>query len=331
MIKVSIVIPVYNVENYIEKCLLSAINQTYKNIEILIIDDCSTDKSMDIVFHILKNNKQDSDIQIIHHEYNKGLSEARNTGIRKCSGEYLFFLDSDDQIFPNSIELMANKINDTNSKIDIVMGHVTGEHEAPNIKIQNNFLSGPEILKTYTKRKWYTQVWNKLYRRTLVINEQLYFQKNLVFEDVIWTFKLVCVAQSLVIIKENTYSYNYNPQSLSHGRTPTFVGECYMTNFILMNDFFITHKDLKNKRLIKNYIEMYRNFILDYYFYKMDQFAYPKDFYKRLRNYKTTFSTKVSNLNPQKSYLRNFIFNINFLLPITLGYKYLFCIFKLRK
>ncbi len=331
MVKVSIIIPVYNVQEYIEKCLLSALEQTYKNIEILIIDDCGNDKSMDIVYRILKDHEQNSRIQIIHHENNKGLSEARNSGIKKSTGDYLFFLDSDDYIFPNSIELMAKEVNDTRSSIDFIVGHVTGDHEAPDIKIENKYLIGPEILKTYTQRKWYTQVWNKLYRRDLIINEQLFFQKDLVFEDVIWTFKLICVAQSMAVVNENTYSYNFNSQSLSHGKTPTFVGECYMINFTLMNEFLLSHNQLKNRKLIKKYIDMYRNFILDYYFYKMDLFSDPISFYKRLRRFKSNLSYKVSDLNPQKSYLRNFVFNINFLLPIDWGYQYLLFIFKIRK
>lgn len=87
--KVSIIIPVYNVAPYVEECIQSVLRQDYKNLEIIIIDDCGTDNSMELVEKLVKNSSRD--IVILKHDYNKGLSAARNTGIRRATGDYIFF------------------------------------------------------------------------------------------------------------------------------------------------------------------------------------------------------------------------------------------------
>ena len=106
---VSIGIPVYNVEPYIEKCLLSVLNQTYENIEILVIDDLGTDNSIDIVSEMQRNRTRGSSIKIITQSKNGGSGEARNAVINQAQGKYLYFLDSDDYIEPNTIELMVEQ------------------------------------------------------------------------------------------------------------------------------------------------------------------------------------------------------------------------------
>jgi len=107
--KVSIIIPVYNVEKYIEACFNSISNQTYKNIEAIFVDDCSSDDSYKILSNLIKQHSQ-SEIQykILRHESNKNVSFARNTGIRAATGDYISFIDSDDIIIPNGIEYLLN-------------------------------------------------------------------------------------------------------------------------------------------------------------------------------------------------------------------------------
>ena len=94
--KVSIIIPIYNVESYIANCLHSVFNQTYKDLEIILVDDCGTDKSMNIAMESINKYKSSFYIKVIHHKENKGLSAARNSGIKEATGDYIYFLDSDD-------------------------------------------------------------------------------------------------------------------------------------------------------------------------------------------------------------------------------------------
>ena len=101
---------VYNVEKYVAECLNSVISQTYDHskIECIIVNDCTTDDSMDIVYEIIKKYDGCMSFIICRHEHNEGLSAARNTGIELAKGNYIFFIDSDDYIYPNSLELLLN-------------------------------------------------------------------------------------------------------------------------------------------------------------------------------------------------------------------------------
>ena len=114
---VSVILPVYNVEKYVENSLRSVIGQTYPDIECLIIDDCGTDRSMDVVENVLAHsNLAGKKIRILRHEKNRGLSAARNTGLDYAEGTYIFFLDSDDSIRPNCIEKHVEAISKDNAE-----------------------------------------------------------------------------------------------------------------------------------------------------------------------------------------------------------------------
>ena len=110
MKEVSIIIPIYNVEKYVAECLNSVISQTYDHSKIgcIIVNDCTTDDSIDIVYKIIKKYDGGMSFIICRHEHNEGLSSARNTGIEVAKGNYIFFIDSDDYIYPNSLELLLN-------------------------------------------------------------------------------------------------------------------------------------------------------------------------------------------------------------------------------
>ena len=114
IIKISVIVIMYNVEKYIEKCLDSIINQTYTNLEIICINDGSTDNSLDIV---KKYAKRDNRIKIISYNYNSGPSFARNTGILESTGDFISFIDGDDQLVKNAYERMVYHIQDD---IDII-------------------------------------------------------------------------------------------------------------------------------------------------------------------------------------------------------------------
>ena len=125
MIKVSIIIPVYNVEKYIERCLRSVISQTYSNIECILVNDGTPDRSFEIAKEFINkyNHKEKSNIDfiLIEHEHNKGLSEARNTGVRASTGEYVYFLDSDDAIMPEAIKDLVQTV-ERNKRPDVIYG-----------------------------------------------------------------------------------------------------------------------------------------------------------------------------------------------------------------
>ena len=187
--KVSIIVPVYNVEKYLERCLNSLINQTLKEIEIICINDGSTDNSKLI---LEKYASDDSRIKIINQE-NQGLSIARNNGLKAAKGEYIGYVDSDDWISENFYELLYN--NAMKYGADIACGEIV----RPNASKHKNFLSLSKI-KTYTKtedkysacyipRKSY--VWNKIYRRECLVASKVQFVPHATYEDILWTHKVV--------------------------------------------------------------------------------------------------------------------------------------------
>lgn len=119
---VSVIIPVYQVSAYIERCLLSVMNQTFQNIECIIVDDCSPDDSIDKCERLISSYNGPISFKILHHERNRGLSAARNTGTDAASGEYIFYLDSDDEITSDCIEILVAIVKN-HPVVDVVIGN----------------------------------------------------------------------------------------------------------------------------------------------------------------------------------------------------------------
>ena len=182
--KVSVIIPIYNVEKYLAKCLDSVLNQTYKNLEILCIDDCSPDNSALI---LEKYSKQDNRIKIIKREKNGGLSAARNTGIDASTGEYLYFLDSDDWIELDYIEKMVEKIKETD--VDIVLNtnilKTDGEKSEPFIwyKYKNPNPQGEYLEKMRAIQESQCMIWCHLYKKLFIDKYALKFPEGYIHED----------------------------------------------------------------------------------------------------------------------------------------------------
>ncbi|NLJ82740.1 MAG: glycosyltransferase family 2 protein [Bacteroidales bacterium] len=215
--KVSIIIPVYNVAPYIERCLLSVLNQTYNNIEIILIDDCGSDNSMKIAIELIKKYKAENKTKIIYHECNKGLSAARNSGINASTGEYIFFLDSDDELTQNCIEILIDSA--IKYKTDFVIGNyetLGGKSNNTLLRIpSSNIFSRDKILFLYQKSKWYEMAWNKLLKRNFILNNDLYFKEDLIHEDELWSFMLACSANSMSVINFKTYFYYIRTNSIT--------------------------------------------------------------------------------------------------------------------
>lgn len=217
-VKVSIIIPVYNNEFYLRKCLDSVINQTLKEIEIIIINDGSTDNSLEIIKEYRNRDKR---IIIINKE-NEGVSKTRNRGLDICKGQYIQFIDSDDYIDNNMIESMYNVA--TNNKLDIVMcGYkkIIDDKEynnLPTIEIDN--IINKEIIVKYltnsyeSKILWF--VWKNMYKNELLSLNNIKFKENLRFgEDSIFNLECFLEAQRIMAIDQCFYNYRYNPNSLT--------------------------------------------------------------------------------------------------------------------
>ena len=204
-IAVTIGFPVYNVEKYIEKSLCSALQQDFDNpYEILVIDDCGSDKSMDIVHDLAANHPKGNIIRIIKRNNNKGVGEARNLIIKEALGKYLFFLDSDDYISHDCLSILYEKA--LLYDCDVVAGSYKCVSEKGEIL---NMLKLPDVnfkdMPVFGGH-WQVAVWNKLYRLD-------FLRKNNIgcihkyFEDVIFNYKLCLCINSVAMTSHCTLSY----------------------------------------------------------------------------------------------------------------------------
>ena len=214
MIKVSVIVPVYNVSEYIERCWDSIRNQTYKNIEVLFVDDCGTDDSVAKLEGYLAV-EDTVDARILHHSRNRGLSAARNTGLEAATGEYVYFLDSDDDITEDCIEMLVSPLRE--KRYDFLVGDysVVGEGGYSPLSLSTGAIeTQKEVLRTYVAGEWYVMAWNKLCRRDFLVGNNLFFKEGLIHEDVLWTFKVACKANNMYVVKQPVYNYYVRSSSI---------------------------------------------------------------------------------------------------------------------
>lgn len=206
--KVSIVIPVFNVAKYIEDCIYSVLNQSYNNIECLIVNDCTEDNSMALVRNIISNYDGDISFSLIEHLKNSGLSAARNSGVKMATGEYLYFLDSDDEIFPHTIESLV-KVAMAFSDPDIVIGEicVQGAKVGYPLLIPNYMNTNEQIFSSYLNNEWWIMACNKLVKHSYFINNALWFKEGLIYEDRLWSFQVALTANTVAKCNKETYIY----------------------------------------------------------------------------------------------------------------------------
>lgn len=212
MCKISIIVPVYNTEKYLEKCLNSLISQTLEDIEILCINDGSTDNSIKILEQYAN---RDLRVKIINKK-NAGLSAARNTGISQAKGEYLGFVDSDDYVDLNFYEKLYNTAKEYNASIAVAgIIRFNDFHKKYHLKLNETILSND--LKTKLKLcdvpdKSY--VWNKIYKTDEFKKSNLNFSEGVYYEDVIFTPKALYYLKDMVTVPDTYYYYYRRSKSI---------------------------------------------------------------------------------------------------------------------
>lgn len=192
---ISVIIPIYNVEAYIEDCLKSVICQTCLEkgvqVECILVDDCGNDRSMDICERFIESYTGLMSFQILHHEHNRGLSAARNTGMEVAKGEYVFFVDSDDQLTPACLELLYAQAEATHADMTFGAFETFGDRERVH----------------HPHGKPYVMAWNKLCRRRFLLDNNIRFIEGLIHEDCPWSFEIECKARQIAMVPEVTYRY----------------------------------------------------------------------------------------------------------------------------
>ena len=236
---VSVIIPIYNVEQYIESCLLSVLNQTYSNIEIICINDATQDNSMDIVYKYAEKNPN---IVVAEHEFNKKQGAARNTGFAMSSGEFVIFIDSDDLLTLDAIELLYSELDKING--DVVYGRQFWNYNSILSPVQyiddkiNDMLSYNNI-NTIQKNSavWYIgSPVNRLFRSSFLKKHGIFFPENIYWEDVLFTLKTCVYAVTVGIIPDIVYlrTERTDPKNLSTTQDFTNTKK-YTDRDVLMN------------------------------------------------------------------------------------------------
>lgn len=213
--KVSIIVPVYNVEQYVKRCIESILNQTYKNIEIILVNDGSTDASGEICERYAKENEN---IIYIEKE-NGGLSDARNVGLIHSTGDYICFVDSDDYIDNRYVEILLNGVSQDKSDIAVCNFEKVfdlGIKKQTSYEYKISYMNSLEALKELLQfpRKGFVtnHMVTKIYRRELFRNIKFPVGRN--FEDIGTTYKLICISKKIAIIPLKLYYYYSREDSI---------------------------------------------------------------------------------------------------------------------
>lgn len=242
MIKVSVIVPVYNVEEYLRQCLDSIISQTYSEIEVIVVNDKSPDDSQDIIDEYKSN---DSRVVSIIHSKNKGLGGARNTGISAALGDFILFVDSDDWIVETTIEDLTNEITKYDS--DIVKFGRIDTYPAyekiwlPTFKKKVNTDGWGDMKDSVIADKFNPICCTSIYRRDFLINNSIFFPEKLLFEDFYFTFQTNVLAGKLSYLNKPLYHWRKERVgSITYTINERDVEVC--NSLQLVDEFLTLHK-----------------------------------------------------------------------------------------
>jgi len=271
--KISVIVPVYNVEQYLERCAESIINQTYKNVEIILVDDGSTDNSGKLCDELAKKDER---IKVIHKE-NGGVSEARNIGIDSATGEYVIFIDSDDYINEEMLSELYSQIKKENADVSVcgVMNVYENNH-TPQARNINEYLilNNEEFLREYLKGERVPGgIWNKLIKASIA--KTIKFPVGRIYEDAYYHYELIKLAKRYVVTTKPLYNYYHREGSLTEG--------CYKKRDLSCIDIYTKFYDYALNNALSTKEEAF--FRLSYsYFVILDKMLLQDD-YKKIEDY----------------------------------------------
>lgn len=320
---VTVSIPIFKCEKFVIRCLESVKNQTYKNLEIILVNDCTPDNSMILIKNFMDAN-QDLNIKIIEHEENSGLSVVRNNGIKESTGKYLFFLDSDDEITSDCIQLLVKNAEKTDAQVIIAQNrwintfdNTTKDFGFPTVAEKKYYDNNLEIFSVYSKGGFPSSSWNKLFKRDFIINNQIYFVPGLFAQDELWFFHLLLKTDTLAIIDDITYLYYLHGESVIFNRKKKNF-ENYLTILEYLTKSYKEQENQVMKMLIKSKIVLFKEMVLVMQWKALKDKEYLKTNISRMQklvrlNTSDYFNSKFS-MDVKK---KNFFHNI----PVSLAAK----------
>lgn len=314
MVKVSVIVPVYNVENFLDKCLDSLINQTLSDIEIICIDDGSTDSSLEILKQYAKKDNR----MILVSQQNSGPNKTRNKGINLAKGEYLTFVDSDDWLELNCLEKIYLNAISNNSEVVLF----NAMEYRPNNKFHkriylpvdknidyNNFIFDYEYNKELVMNNFFV-VWSKLYKTSFLKENNIIFQNFSYFEDVPFHIESILFANRISYFPEVLYNYNklnadsqQNQKMKINHRLAIFDIFNYVENLLVNKNYY---EEFKLKFIEFKLLQSHENL-------SRTEFKFKEEYYTRMRNefFKMDLNSKILQEMPFNLY-KFYIKTINF-------------------
>lgn len=256
MYKVSVIVPIYKVEKFIERCLRSLMEQTLNSIEYIFVNDNTPDKSMDILEKVIKEypNRINS-IIIKNNKENKGSSAARNCGLNLSTGEFIIYCDSDDWVEKDMYEKMYNTAKETNADI-VTCNYIYEYATRSDIHKQEYTDDKIDCIKRIFKGELHAGTWNKLIKRNLYVENGIFFPENInMWEDVLTLIPLIYKSNKIVYINDNLYHYvQYNSGAMTKSlKHETLID---LIDAIRIIDIFIKKNNLIDLYNDFNYLKL---------------------------------------------------------------------------
>lgn len=271
--RISLIIPVYNVENYLEKCLDSVVFQTIPFYEVILIDDGSTDRSADVC---RKYISQYSNLALIAQE-NKGQSAARNVGIEHASGEYLMFLDSDDWLRRDCVQILSEILEkenvdaiyfDANAISELDNGEIpSNNYDRSQAELDGKLMSGREYFVQSYPKNYVVTVWAGIYKRSYMEQIKIKFPEGICYEDNYFTFAFLSRAEKVLHVSKKLYQRRFRADSTMTSTYSEGKFRDYMICVSLIWDFILKMDVWEEKRILRAFVHDHCRVMLDNYSY----------------------------------------------------------------
>ena len=335
---VTIGIPVYKSADYIRRALESALAQTYSSIEYLVIDDAGYDGSLDIINAIAQAHPRGKDIRVICHQENLGVSASRNQIIDEAQGEYLYFMDSDDTIAVNAIELLMQNIRQYDAEIvfgsyeKIELSGIKTSYQYPSIQL----LQEGE-LASFAYRKYagiQASACNFLVKLSVLHDNHHRFINASFWEDMVFTFDLVTMISRAVLLPDITYTYICHQNSLSRYQKRDVISKNEVCKNIKTIDYLKqTSSVLSNKAYYPNrcYNIVLADFYIACHILKKKDAIVPSISYEEIRQLMKHPATFRTIFLFRQSRLKNMMMYLISILPSTLCVVVIYCLGKIKK
>lgn len=312
-VKFSIIVPVYNVENYLNECLNSILCQTYSDYEIICVDDSSTDNSYEILCEYAKKYEK---IKVINNVINGGLSYSRNKGMEIASGEYIWFIDSDDYIVEDALGIIANKLRENpvdilNFNYKMIYEGVYAKETPINLQVEYQ-----DAIKPITGQQWFIECVNhglfmnsacvKIFRKDFLYKNNLKFYEKLLYEDGLFSVQAALASENISNIKERLYIYRRRENSIMTTKTTKGL-DSYV---ILVNELLTIWKNCESedgmddamRKYINRFLSHVRKYMLYFPEHKVLEIGKPEDqyFFELLQSLQAEKLKCYVNLNEQE-------------------------------